>query len=290
MLKKVNALILGLAVLLAVGCGKDDPKPQSNPQTPAQRTCKLTKYVLSYPVVGSYYEEHYVYDNAGKVIWINYVNFSSGSTVPAKDSTRNEIIYHPDGRVKETVQTSYSGTYTKRNFYYYNNADLLKEVSDYDRNQGTPSFWNFSYKYEYNAAEQLIKSTSFTFLDTAFKSEMHFSYPTANQVKSMHYSTDSSGVTHLDATVIFQSDGSKSPYIIAGNFMQGGYLQLNNFLPGATPFGKNVISSSYTNYTNGQSGTQFYQNTYNAHGYPIERTTSENGRIFIKEKWYYYCQ
>ncbi|MBK0403205.1 hypothetical protein I5M27_09425 [Adhaeribacter sp. BT258] len=69
-LKKLNTVLLSLAVLLAVSCGKESKKEDPEPeqvQNPVRRTCQLTGQNQG----GGFYNT-YVSDSTGKIIRINY--------------------------------------------------------------------------------------------------------------------------------------------------------------------------------------------------------------------------
>src|SRR5688572_9714666 len=70
--KKVNALVLGLAVLLTVGCSSDDPEPENiNTQIENQEKCLVTK--ATYPTSGSNRVAEYFYDANKRLIRQNFL-------------------------------------------------------------------------------------------------------------------------------------------------------------------------------------------------------------------------
>src|SRR5688572_12462100 len=109
LLKKVNAFVLGLAVLLAVGCGGDeenDPAVQG-PVAENFKSCKLRKSkedTVTYS---------YVYDNQGRVLQKNA-------------ASRNVIYqYNALGKVSRSIFFYYKPDTSMVINYEYNSDSLL---------------------------------------------------------------------------------------------------------------------------------------------------------------------
>ncbi|KAA9340214.1 hypothetical protein [Adhaeribacter soli] len=275
MLKKVNALVLGLAVLLAVGCGKDDPEPQPDSQTPTPKSCRLVKYV--FPGYGSNdgIVEKYVYDNSGKVIQKNIARSDSSKYI-------EDIVYSANGNVKEIILSS--GNRSVKSSYHYNGANLIDKILFYDQDAGGNYYLQSIYQLQYDIIGRLIKHSNFGPQDTVSGGYIDYFYPAANQMKIMVYNKNQAGNLGLHYITFWEYDSHKNPVIIDGNFIGSG-LYKSNFIP------QNIIKSTTTEVASGYTGEPFFYNTiYNPAGYPIERTTVVGNQILSKENWYYNCQ
>jgi YD repeat-containing protein len=138
-LKKVNALVLGLAVLLAAGCG-DDEKGSPSPGNATQANCKLTKHTTSLSAT------EYIYDNAGKLVRVNHT-----SSVSPESNSYELITYDADGNI----------TAVKNMVHGYS------KVLSYNSNNQPDTIYHFNGSVKsgfitcgYNAANQLVKWSS----------------------------------------------------------------------------------------------------------------------------------
>ncbi|MFC5271114.1 hypothetical protein [Adhaeribacter terreus] len=244
-MKKVNVLILGLAVLLAFGCSGDEKKDDPIPEDQVQKNCLLTKIVSP--------ETTYdlIYNSAGKVIRIN--DTRQDSTI----SSHMEITYNAGGNIAEIKHFNNKNATYLQEIFSYNSQNLPDTIySIYSFQTGTFN------TYEYNAAGQLTKWSNFSGSKVTPSHYTEVTYPAPNQTKEMLYSYDALGNVLLNSTYEKQYDNKKSPHapfdavfkpIISSN---------------------NLLSFKITNHSQGTTLIYTYTYIYNAADYPIQQAVT----------------
>jgi hypothetical protein len=260
-LRKVNALVLGLAVLLVVSCGEDektDPAP-----APTPRTCKVTQ------LNGS----DFIYDNTGKLVRINWVGIKH----------HQEIFYNAAGNISEIKDFDNSNVYISRQVYNYNAFNLPERIYSYFLNtSGLPSELNVSY-FQYNAAKQLVKTIyyktpNYPLPDTVTENYSLFTHLSGNHVVEKYYAKDWNGILGLATTREMNYDNMKNPYHLIG------YLDTRSLI---SPH--NLTSTTYP----GSTDTYTITYSYNTDGYPTQQTVFLNGQLAPmgrNDRWTYSCQ
>ena len=244
-MKKVNALVLGLAVLLAFGCEKDEKKEDPTPEGQTPKSCQLTK------IVSPETTSDFIYNNAGKIIRINEIQ---------QDSTNNshlEITYNAAGNIAEVKHFNNKSTPYLHETYSYNAQNLPDTIYSMVSSQAG------TYKtYEYNAAGQLIKWSYFVRSQTIPSNYTEITYPAANQTKEIIYSRDALGNVVLNTTYENQYDNKKVPNALFNAL----------FKPAISS--NNLLSSKITNHQQGTTLIYTYSYTYNAADYPMQQSVT----------------
>ena len=269
MLKKVNALVLGLAVLLALGCGKDYKQDEPSPENMALKDCLLTK---STDAGGEANE--YIYNSAGKVESINYISSSTGQKFRI-----SEQIYNSDGNISEYKFYQWNNVNDQKHIYTYN-ADKLLASRTFVQLQNNIWTEKKADQYRYNAARQLIKKSYHSSLpDTTTDYYSLYSYPATDQVVEKFYLKDVAGNFKLRFTFHYKYD-DKSFYATSL-----GYSDWNPQLSK-----HNVISEATIDHFAGTTTTETYAYTYNADGYPVQYFNTTSGQPILHRNYEYTCQ
>ena len=275
-MKKLNRIVVGLAVLLAVSCGKEskneDPAPEvqtQNPvQNPAPKTCQLIYQSQGSPSL------YYTNDSTGKVIRI-----TSPSPFPPDYGFYQELLYNADGNIEEVK--NYNGNNELNNYQVYTyNADKLPEtITNYSVYTNGPIYQGYAL-FEYNAAKQLIKKSLLGPSQSVSTNYTVYTYPAPDQSKEEIYSADASGNIRLVSTTITHYDNKKSPYSLL-NFMNQRMLISKH----------NDIATFQTNHTTGATHNYTRVYEYNDEDFPVKVTTTTQGNNFPSTMtWTYNCQ
>src|SRR5687767_12981275 len=168
LMKKVNALVLGLAVLLAFGCGNDDPEP------PSQGLCQL----LNSTDDGLTAE--YIYNIDNQVIRINR-NWANPLS-----KFHEEITYNSNGNLSE-IKGFDNNDIQRVTWAFIYNANNLPDTVYILENSTKIRY----IKYEYNSEKKLIKRGEYDPFSHTMYQLKEISYPTDEQTKEMVYSRDS---------------------------------------------------------------------------------------------------
>ena len=265
MLKKVNAIIFGLAVLLAFGCGsennQDDPQPENISTT---KRCLLNN-ITSGGLAGS---QHH-YDANGRLIRIGDVT-----------GQRNLINYDATGLIvtakfyqyylQDTSLTSY------RVLEYFPNG-LLKKTTDFRRvTSGAPLTESGSMTQNFNAAGQLLKRSYYSATNKVWP--YHYSDYTHLPdwvVKEEHYQ-NTNNIPVLDFTSYYTFDNKKLPFTLS-DFHKDGW-----------GYGNVLQNTDVDKYNDTTIYSWSYQ--YNTKDYPTEMTSSIDGIFQYKNLYNYNCQ
>lgn len=234
MLKKVNALLLGLMLILAFGCGEEDPAPAK----PIQKSCLLIKEVKP----GS--TRDFFYNNAGQLVRVNF-------EFPIYN-TYLKIFYNSSGNVTNIKYIDPSDSLQREYIY---NADNLPDTVYFVRNSKKETYT----KYEYNSDKKLIKRSEFGVGNATASSYNAISYPGPGQSKEMLYILDNTGNPVLESTTIKTYDDKKSPYTSLGFY----YDQI-------LVSGNNILTYASTDHSDGVTHTLTYSHNYNTEGYPVQ--------------------
>jgi hypothetical protein len=250
-MKKVNAFVLGLAVLLTVGCGgNDEEKNDPTPADPLQKECFITKEVRQD------YTIDYIY-NAGKLIRANFIK------PDPVDSWYIELTYNASGKIADMKYFD-SKNVQDMQFAYTYNADNLPDTVFTAFSSQMSGYT----KYEYNSAKKLVKRSAFNTGQPIPFNYTDISYPAVDQSKEMLYTRDAGGNMVLHTTQLIQYDNKKHPHSQLGVFDETLLASPNN-----------ILSVSTTFHTLGTNTSSSLSYTYNAEGYPTQLigTSGQNG-------------
>ncbi|MBK0403206.1 hypothetical protein I5M27_09430 [Adhaeribacter sp. BT258] len=266
-MKKVNGLILGLAVLLAFGCGGDEKKKEDpTPETLPQKNCRVIEQVNAN---GS--KNTFVYNSDGKISRINYL-------LPAPNTSYHvEISYNTAGNIAEEKTIKDKNEYESGNLYSYNADNLPDKIKNYLVMNGDPVVNGFR-EYKYNASKQVIKINYFSVPDTVLNFYKVYSYSSPNLVVEKQYQRDASGSFYLAQTVTTQYDNNKHPYLALGYYYYPRLVSANN-----------VLKKNFE-YRTGTMSEVAFTYVYNSQGYPVQQTTVENRSSGSTNTWTYDCQ
>jgi hypothetical protein len=250
-------LILGLAVLLAFGCGGDEKKEDPVPEGPIQKRCLITKQV------GSDVTVDFIYNNAGKLIRANLMYPNN----PA-NNWYQEISYNTSGNVSDIKSFENNNVEFQREVYTYNSANLPDTIFLVVNSQ-TAGYT----KYEYDSAKKLIKRIVG---GTTVNNYKEYTYPAPGQVKEILH-TRSNGNLVLNTTTVNQYDNKRNPYSQLGFYSEMLLISPNN-----------LISSTTTDHIQGTTRSFSNSLIYNAEDYPtqiIAQSSASTSHIYT-----YNCQ
>ena len=283
-LKKVNAFVLGLAVLLAFGCGGDEePVPENTPGNNISQTGCRPVTSKHHAVYGEE-DREYFYDAAGQVEKVSMAKSS-------KPSQLLLISYSATGKVTwiRRYNLPAKTLFGKSHFLY--NADSLvnKEVL---YNAATPgdstTFMPVSeINYEYDAAKRLIKFSQSPYQSTSVYGYTTFSYGANNTLTEEEFAGSPLMIGWRNE-IQYLSNG-KAP---------GNKLAYFNLPPRATTsdefrFGLLPVTIQSTQFFMGAPASQktfSYSYVYNTEAYPTEQIMSFPNQQPLTNYWTYNCQ
>lgn len=278
MLKKVNALVLGLAVLLAFACEKNNnpevtPNVSNNQNAPK---CVATSWqaVATNPAISGQYE----YDNQSRIIKAKYYT-------DIYWTYQLEIQYNNAGAIQEIIGRNVAtNAVLERIIYDYNPGGQLIKRTYYTTNfagQYGLTNWN---TYEYNAANKLNKINHYQPADpnvaVAFST---ITYPGPDQVTMEIYSFTNSS-PFLGHRYENTYDSRKKPQPFVGIRPTDDFDLLSE---------GNLTIEKHTTYSGSDSTTVIKNFTYqyNENGFPTEKNISWNGNApALTEIFNYTCQ
>lgn len=261
--KKINALLLGLGMLLAA-CGKDkahqeDPAPENQ----GQATCQIIE--MSTPAGTS----DFIYNSSCNL-----------KQISSQRSGTGKITFTRIGN-KEVLKSTDA-----------NNRLIFQEITIFDNNNLPEIHKNTNYfptgdststasKFFYNAAGQLEKAVMYLNKDTVENSYGLFTYPAADQVIVTSYTRNANGSFTLSSTWHGYFDTMKNPYLHVGVFRHELLYSKNNIL-------RVVLTDHKTNTVT----TSAFSYVYNAEGYPTTQNSTNNSGQgpAVVVGWKYSCQ
>ncbi|MBK0403207.1 hypothetical protein I5M27_09435 [Adhaeribacter sp. BT258] len=267
-LKKVNASVLGLVVLLAFGCGGDEPEPDNtqNPDEQIFKSCRVKKMTYN----GST-EFNHTYNSQGHLV----ATYVAGSLTETYE-------YNNLGKVSRHIILR-SGTDTSAiNTFKYNADSLVTKVISKYRLNPTDSFSISNIlNIVYDSQKRRIRDSTQTFGQVnAYDTKSNYTYLTGNKVRITGFiyntQTNSWDLSSENETTY---DNQKRPnYNYNGIF--GDVLNHNVVSIARTEYSAGVVTSASIN---------TMTHTYNASGYPIESiyNTGQGVSVF---KYEYDCQ
>lgn len=259
-LKKVNALVLGLAVLLAVGCGEEAKKEDPTPENPVQKNCLLSKETNFQGYVTEYH-----YNSAGNVESIDYSDINA----PGYVHHAYQMSYNADGNITEKKFFQPSDNLNDQTtLYTYNTDKLLVKRKNI---MLVKNVWEDReiHEYKYNAAKQLIKESYRGSGDTTTQNYALYSYPAPDHVVVDTYFKDAAGNYILTYNTHFYFDNKN----YHGSSL--GYLRFPD--DKASLLKRNIISYSSTDYRSGKTTTNTTAYVYNEEGYPVQIVNPATG-------------
>lgn len=270
-MKKVNALVLGLAVLLAFGCGGDEKKkedPTPDNQVAVIKTCSIAKYHTF-----NYNSDYtYFYNTAGEVI--NVVRTSPTSWLNYSDS----VHYDTKGNISRISRyeagTGNLSEYT--DFHYNTNNNVTERRRFLQTPPGGPIQAGDFTLFSYDGAGRLIKSSDYNTIQPNPFSETDYFYNADGSIRSEKYSV---AIDQREVTE-YTFDGNKNPW------------SEKKYNPNYwVSFKHNPIKIITTTYYGGvlrSTQNTHFSYTYNPNGYPTEMIGNNNPGY--KETWTYNCQ
>ena len=275
-LKKVNALVLGLAVLLAFGCGVDDPEPEK-----IKKNCTVIERVVHYTNnFGQQLTEtnEAILNAKGEIEEVMYKTFLSNNLSNAIQTYKITHVYNSTGQL------------IRKNFFFLPDNKLI----------------NY-YEYEYNSNSLTSKIIGYAILnsDTIQNSKDSLVYYPDNRIKRYYtnpavyndYSYPSSNQV-IKKTIFF--DAAKDQEVIQNLYE----IELDSkraneaaiylfHIPRGTidEFSSNIISIKATNNVLGTTNTITYSYQYNSDDYPISWTSTNSSNNQVSTGSYNYnCQ
>ncbi len=256
-MKKVNALFLGLTILLAAACGKedkpDDPAPDIS--NPAQPVCLLTQlYSQNSNGTRNNISENF-YDSNRRLTRQNYYSNdyllyeydASGLTVTSKTF-----------RKTDSTLTSYAVT-------EYHASGLLKKRTTYGKTGASTTIAETgSTFYDYNAGGELLKKSLYLPANKNHATWItNYTHLPNGVLKEEVYKNSNNNMV-LDYTSIWTFDNKKAP--ATSEFYKNGFNKANNVIHNVDRFAGSTDSIVYN-----------YSYQYNAEGYPTQLTAVVTG-------------
>lgn len=269
--KKVNALILGLATVLAAGCGDEkieDPIPGN------QKACVLAKVnvmISGNTGLPSVFEEA-VFDNQGRLI--------GTKRQPQGDSQR--FIYNAAGKIVRADYYDKAGVLWSYNLYKYNASGSVSRIMQVEAPPTTTILDSgrvIDYNYDANNNLTNVSRQAGATIDSVF-------YLPNNALKIKRYTTSlSSGKLELAAVEEYQCDNKKNAF---GNFRHL-YL-MNESLAHFFPIAHNITTAKYTNHLENVTASKNFTYQYNADQYPVSWVETNNSGFVSEGTYEYNCQ
>ena len=263
MLKKVNALILSVAVLLAVGCGKEDdsdkvqPAPEGNFKSCRIKTSKQDTTTTNY-----------FYDSQGRMI-----QTQSGGGYSEK------FIYNSLGKVSTYINMRSAIDTNQVRVYEYDPDSLLIKITS--RSGVHPTWGNYEITYVttlvYNSQKQVI--TMFTDLKNGPDIKRSYTYLPNNKLKIESFEQGNQNAWILNAETEMTFDNKKRPW--DKNDVYSSVVDHNEVA---------TTSKFYNNGTLAYSHSRITTHTYNSAGYPTESISVTDGQWTSVDKYEYDCQ
>jgi hypothetical protein len=249
MLKKVNAIFLGLATLLAFGCGGDEvePTPVIVANNPADQKCQLTQMKYTRGTDPDSLTSVLEYNAAGKI---------SKATGYQGGRSFTEIgTYNAAGQL---IRLDHS--YGSYQLFDYNNLGLRSKVSYYRvSSPGGPASLDDYKTYAYDSNKKLIKISSFDpSQGNILTGTEEFTYPSATSAKQEDYDNSRRLLVTTDYTF---DDKIGLDHLLGEEF---GLVSDHNVLTETVNNGSSVYNLGYT-----------YE--YNADGYPTKKRYTTDG-------------
>lgn len=270
-LKKVNALIMGLLVLLAIGCGKDE-KEEIRPAQQKQVCTLVSARVNNYPY-------KFQYDSSGKLIRIDLLSDIDNSSLEYRI-----LEYNSAGKIAKTnFYGSWNNSFMRSEIYSYNAAGLLYQKALTENLQSPPVVYE---TFEYDSLNQLLKKSHVNCADGPHYST--YSYPANNIIKEEVYK-EYNRQFYLTEIREWRFGTVKNPL---GQF---GYLDFGYENDGInrTLYTFDYLATSYKSTFPGPVLDELETNityTFNPDDYPITGTANRNNLYIINNTYEYSCQ
>ncbi len=266
-MKKVNAIFLGLAMLLTVGCGKDD---DTSPVTPVNTdpapenftSCQLTRSkddtltsIYSYNAQGKIQQKSYAY---GKEVF----------------------EYNTIGKVWKKFRLNSRLDTTSIEIFEYNNDSLPVKITTRNglSTPGNIQVWGI-YSLAYDSQKRLATRSSHDVNQPAIIiNRVDYTYPAANKISIVTWELNrNTNTMQLFSEAELTHDNNKTPF---GKDSPFTYLTANNELSFAIKFHIPFV------YSHARTSTY----TFNSAGYPTESITVTDGVYTNVSKYTYNCQ
>ncbi len=285
LLKKLNAVLAGLLVLLAFGCGGTEEDPTPDPvSVPAAtaRHCRVTE--SSSHVYG--YEYAYTYNAAGQVI-------KAVRTSPLTYLSNYDLVeYNTLGLVDKITRKKADHTLSEYRIYEYTPDLLVQKETKYalanpaDSTSAAPFTFN---EYTYDAQRRLTRITYFAANQPATPSGFTaFTFRPDGSLLEEQYNND---LITVSVSREYQFTNSKAPAEKVAYFDLWDSLQ-----PPSAGILFNKVPASITQTHYNSTGTVVQQNTFqynytfNADGYPLVQSMGTPGQQPLINSWTYNCQ
>lgn len=283
--------MLGLAVLLAFGCGKEEkdatPQPEEIIQPVQQAGCQIKKQRLV--AYGDTSDIPYYYDSQNRLIRIGDLN------------GRRALYSYDASGLKVTI----------KHYYYVSSPKLDTTLSSYVVLEYYPNGLLRSIKtlatlqpvtlaeeiiHIYNAANQLIRRDYYRYPDPSPLWAANYTYLSSSTIKEELFYLKLNMPPNLERTTIFTFDNKKMPFKISDFHKEGwdyGSLLHRDRSGYHFPDYGNIIKIDRTTHLGSDHQVETYSYKYNAQGYPIGWSSiyQANGATFTATSTYEYnCQ
>ncbi|KAA9340212.1 hypothetical protein [Adhaeribacter soli] len=283
MLKKGNALILMLAVLLTVGCGKEDanndPKPNnSTGNITGQRTCVLVS------------TQSYNLEDA----WRFFFN-AQGQIIKALKGTSNNglqlITYSATGKIKNVRRYRMPAKEIQESsFYQYNSDSLLSRETIFIPATPGDSASLYAVRenyFEYDPGKRLVKITSFLLTQPGGSDGyITFTYNPDGSLLEERFGGIPSQLGWRKKTkfVSGKAPAEKQAFLnLPSMFLYSSHGIVFNRLPAT------IEETQYSSNGVGHTSIFNYSYLFNTDGYPTEQIMTFPGQQPLTNYWTYNC-
>ena len=270
-MKKVNALVLGLVMLLAFGCGGDEPVPEIEPNpAPIEKRC----YFMQDSSSDGGNTNKYYQDATGKVIRIERKNYSQGQFYETLEYDNFGLLRRCNRYSPDSILVSYT------NYLIDGNKNIL-QYNEYSRSTiGGPFTITGKAILSYDStgaisSRALLPSANAT-VPTKLYQYAHL--PSGVMIENVAGNFNASGFGQLEEIREYRFDNKKNPYAALPHAMS-----LNIFTD------HNIVSVKYfdASYNFLRESILTYQ--YNTEGYPVKAMYG-NGQQQFEAYYTYNCQ
>ncbi len=258
---------MGLAVLLALGCGKDNPKPDNNQPEPQDnfKSCRL----ITFDTGTAQYS--FAYNSQGKI-----------SQVLSTHGDVETYEYNALGKVSRFLVLRSGIDTTTINTYEYNADSLVSKSTTKARPGSSGPFTTLSIQsFLYDSQKKIVGMNYHDVNQPAvIKSKYSYTHLSNGDVQIQVYDLDPvTNSWEYKSEIMYTFDNHKLP--------RGDNDIFKSIFP------HNKLSLTVTPFTNGVPGPTTFESvshTYNAVGYPTQSISTIAGQPARIWKYTYTCQ
>lgn len=264
-MKKVNALVLGLLVLLAFGCGKDEPEPKAQQQKKEVLT-HLVRQEGTMRISQTFeYDSFHRPVKALNVVTTPYESYESYVLAD----------YNSAGKIEKLSTYDTNNQMALYNTYHYLGNGQLEGIKYYGKGtSGGPISLQYYTTYTYDSTNFLAKRQFFDNLNALTWYETYRKLPTGEVQKDRYEKYI--GTMQLVNTTEYTFDNENGINQLLSVFYDENFISPHNVSTmRVIPYPSNPVKYYYYSYT------------YNAAGYPTEQVIKNYPNPDLKNTFVY---